>query len=543
MTPEPASGSTRPLAQSLWRSGREPIPTQPFGADAGVYDDVVVGAGLTGLTTALLLAEAGRRVVVLEAQDVGALATGNTTGKISLLQGSRLSTIRRHHSKRVLRAYVDSNRDGQEWLREFCEKAGVAVQERTAYSYAQHAGGQQAAAVEAEHRAAREAGLPAVIVEGGQEVDVPFPFAYGVALPGQAQFDAVEALAALAAAFMALGGVIHEGTRVTGVTASDPCVVRTSRGEVRGRTVVLATASPILDRGLYFAKTHGLRSYGVAFEVPGEGVLPEGMFLSIADADPRRSRSIRTAPGTLADTSSSPSGGSAGSARDLLVLGGSGHPVGRPGDLSEQQRLDDIVEFARTMHPEARPTHTWSAQDYESHNLIPFVGLLPRGRGRVYLATGYAKWGMTNGVAAALRLRDEICGVPKEQRRHWHTVLGTRITKPADLGRGAKEGATVGLTMTAGWLGAERNPVPVRQPAEGEGVIAAAKGVPVGISTVDGRTCAVRAVCPHLGGVLAWNDAERSWDCPLHASRFAADGTRLEGPALTDLPVLPRRAR
>jgi glycine/D-amino acid oxidase-like deaminating enzyme/nitrite reductase/ring-hydroxylating ferredoxin subunit len=525
------TGSSLYRARSLWRAGRKPIPAQPF-VPGIVYDDVVVGAGITGLSTALMLAEAGRSVVVLEAEDVGALATGNTTGKISLLQGSRLSTIRRHHSKRVLEAYVDSNRDGQEWLLEFCERAGVQVERRTAYSYAQHAGGGSASAVEAEHRAAREAGLAATIVEGGQEIDVPFPFAYGVALPGQAQFDAMEALEALAAALVAAGGRIHDRTRVLGVIASDPCRVRTTRGEVEGRTVVLATATPILDRGLYFSKTHGLRSYGASFEVPEaarEG-LPEGMFLSIGDDDPDRSRSIRTAPARLIGRDSG----------DLLVLGGNGHPVGRPGDFTEQQRLDDLAEFARSLYPEARLTHSWSAQDYESHNLIPFVGLLPRGRGRVYLATGFAKWGLTNGVAAALRLRDEILGVPRDERRHWHRVLGTRITKPADLGRGAKEGATVGVSMTRGWLGASARPVPVPRPDEGQGVVAASRGVPVGISTVDGVTCAVRAVCPHLGGVLAWNDAERSWDCPLHASRFAADGARIEGPAVKDLPVLPR---
>ncbi|MFB2579776.1 FAD-dependent oxidoreductase [Herbiconiux sp. P15] len=530
-----------PQRTSLWRSGRERIPTQPFtpgqGADGTVYDDVIVGAGLTGLSTALMLAEAGRSVVVLEAREIGSLATGNTTGKISLLQGSRLSTIRSHHSKRVLQAYVDSNRDGQEWLLEFCERAGVAVERRTAYSYAQHDDGDSASAVEAEHRAAREAGLPVTLVERGDDLDVPFPFAYGVALPGQAQFDAMEALEALAEAFIAAGGRIHDDTRVLGVRArggaADPCRVRTSRGEILGRDVVLATATPILDRGLYFTKTHGLRSYGAAFDIEdaGEQGLPNGMFLSIGDADPNRSRSIRTAPGREFSTG------------DLLVLGGDGHPVGRPGDFTEQQRLDDIAAFARSMYPGARLTHTWSAQDYESHNLVPFVGLLPRGRGRVYVATGFAKWGMTNGPAAALRLRDEILGVPRDDRRHWHTVLGTRLTKPADLGRGAKEGATVGITMTSGWLGATARPVPVPQPAEGEGVIASSRGLPVGISTVDGTTCAVRAVCPHLGGVLAWNDAEQSWDCPLHASRFAADGTRLEGPAVTDLAVLPRRGR
>ena len=519
--------------ESLWRAGRAPVRTQEF-AEGALYDDVVVGAGITGLSTALLLARAGRSVVVIEALDVGALASGNTTGKVSLLQGSRLSTIRSHHSKRVVKAYVESNRDAQDWLLEFCESHGVPVEHRTAYSYAQFAGDPGSAqTVEAEYRAAREAGLDVSLVEGGREVETTFPFAFGVALPGQAQLDAMDVLVGLAGALDAAGGVIHDRTRVTGVVASDPCRVRTTRGEVRAANVVLATATPILDRGFYFAKTHGLRSYAVAFELPQGIPRPDGMFLSVGDSD-ERSRSLRTAPrrGVLD-----------GPADDLIVVGGNGHPVGRPGAFSERERYDDLVDWTRALYPDARALASWSAQDYESHNLIPFVGALPRGRGRVYLATGFAKWGLTNGVAAAIRLHDEIRRTPRVERRHWHRVLGTRLTKPADLGRGAREGAVVGVELAKGWLGAERNPVPVPRPAEGEGVVASARRGPVGIATVDGRTCAVRAVCPHLGGVLAWNDGERTWDCPLHASRFTPDGVRIEGPATANLESVQRTSR
>ena len=114
---------------------------------------------------------------------------------------------------------------------------------------------------------------------------------------------------------------------------------------------------------------------------------------------------------------------------------------------------------------------------------------------------------------------------------------------PADLGRGGVENLKIGWEATAGWTGALRTHVPVPAPPEGEGVVASRAGHPVGISTVDGTTRAVSAVCTHLGGVVSWNDAECTWACPLHGSRFAPDGTRIEGPAVGDLERLPRTGR
>ena len=98
--------------------------------------------------------------------------------------------------------------------------------------------------------------------------------------------------------------------------------------------------------------------------------------------------------------------------------------------------------------------------------------------------------------------------------------------------------AQVAAHLAGGWVQGELHELPSAPPPEGDGVVGRSDGRPVAVSTVEGRTCALSAVCPHLGGVLRWNDAERSWDCPLHGSRFAADGTRLEGPALNDLAVV-----
>ena len=213
-------------------------------------------------------------------------------------------------------------------------------------------------------------------------------------------------------------------------------------------------------------------------------------------------------------------------------MGGNGHPVGRhrqpPSEL-----VADLTSWTERHFPGAERTHVWSAQDYLSHNSVPFVGKLPRGRGRIYLATGYGKWGMTNAVAAALRLSAELLG----GHMPWAMTLGRRVSKPASAVRGVRENLIIGAAATQGWLAAELHPLSEsdKTPPEGEGVVRSVRGMPVGISTVDGRTCAVSAVCTHLGGVLRFNDLEKSWDCPLHGSRFAADGSVLEGPATKNL--------
>lgn len=491
--------------ETIW-SATHPLPAHGPGAfvEGDRVDTVVAGAGLTGLATAVLLARSGQRVIVLEGRRVGAVTTGRTTAKLSLLQGTVLSDVRRHHSDEVLRAYVEANREGQAWLLRFLDDRGVPYERRTAYTYATTADGVRA--LEAERDAAAAAGLGA-----GWTTDTELPFAVegALTLPEQAQFHPLRVLGALQDDLAAHGGVLAEDTRLTDADSRSPVTITTTRGRLTADRLVLATGTPVLDRGGYFAKLTALRSYATTYRVPGP--IPSGMYLSADDP----TRSLRTVPTDDGE---------------LLMVGGNGHVTGR-GD-SEAAAVADLQAWTRRHFPGAERTHAWSAQDYRSINRVPFVGELPRGGGSIFLATGYNKWGLSNAVAAALSLSTTILGGSLS----WADTLAHRVTRPAGILSALESNAAVALTAPLDWVRSELHRLPDEAPAEGAGVVGRGdRGLPEALSTVDGVTCRVSGVCTHLGGVLRWNDAERSWDCPLHGSRFAADGTLLEGPAVADL--------
>ncbi|MCW2831406.1 MAG: FAD-dependent oxidoreductase [Aeromicrobium sp.] len=485
---------------SLWLDRPDVSLSDPLPVDETI-DDLVIGAGLTGLTTALLLARSGRRVAVIEARHIGAVTTGNTTAKLSLLQGTKLSLILSRQSHQVAQAYADSNLEGQQWLLRFCADHGVDVQARDAVTYA--AQPQQVSTVRDELEAARSLGLDARWTD---TLDVPFPHHGGIVLDEQYQFDPLDVLVALAEQVRSYGGTIHQGHRMVSASKSGPPTVHLDDGTQLSAThVILATGIPVLDRGLYFAKVEPERSYALAYDYPTP---PTGMYLSAGPP----SRSIRDAP--RADGVK-------------LLIGGSGHVVGRTS--SEARHVDELREWTQKYFPGAVETHQWSAQDYSPHDGIPYVGTLPRGGGRFYVATGFEKWGMTNAVAAARNISAQILG----EAPSWGKTLRRRVSGPKGAAHLAKLNASVGMHLAAGYTKvASRAP---ETPPEGQGGVGRDNGTLTGVSTVDGRTCAVRALCTHLGGVLSWNDQEKSWDCPLHGSRFAPDGTVLEGPATRNL--------
>jgi glycine/D-amino acid oxidase-like deaminating enzyme/nitrite reductase/ring-hydroxylating ferredoxin subunit len=495
--------------RSLWEDAPRPAFPDPL-PPSGHVDTLVVGGGLTGLTTALLLARAGVSVSVLEARSLGSGTTGSSTAKVSLLQGTKMSRICARHPLRVARAYAEANREGQAWLREFCDDHGVAYAARPAGTYA--ATPSEVGAVRDEHEALTRVGLP---VRWSDALDVPFEVHGAVVLEDQVQLDPMDVVHALADQVRDHGGTIHEGHRVRNVRhAGGQVVVTLAGGSVMtADRLVIATGAPTLSGWLWAAKTSASRSYIVALE--GAEPVP-GMFISAGQPV----RSVRT---------------TAPREPEQLLVGGSGHTVGRAD--SEAAHLDDLRRWAHEHFPGAVEIRAWSAQDYGTPDELPMFGAVPGTAGRVHLASGYDKWGMTNAVAAGRAISSDLLGRPVS----WSEGLDHRGLSARTLASLARQGLFAGAVQAKGLFDAEVRTLPQEVPP-GEGAVGRSGLRPAAVSRVDGAECAVSAICTHMGGVLDWNDQEKSWDCPLHGSRFDPEGEVIEGPATKPLTPLDRPA-
>lgn len=502
-TPE-AAASTATTHDAPWT--RVPLGG-PVPAVPGSVDVLVVGAGITGLTTALLLARAGVDVGVVEARELAAGTTGRSTAKVSVLQGTRLRQIGRRHGGDVMRAYAKAHDGGRGFVAATCAELGVGYQTRAAWTYATRPVGADRVREEAE--ALTACGLPAELTT---DAGLPYEVELAVRLDGQGQIDPRTYATALAGAVVGAGGWIRQRTRVLGVTVRTPHLVTVSSdgayAEVRPRRLVLATCTPILDRGLFFARLRPERSYGIAVTV--REAPPPGMYLSTDTP----TRSLRVGTGPM-----------------QLIVGGEGHGVahGPP----ERRHHAELERFARDHFDVAKTTHAWSAQDYASPDGLPYVGSLLPTDSTTLVATGFGKWGITGGTAAAQALARLVLGTGEPPLR-WGPWRGRTLASAAQV---VRLNANVGASLATGWAGAALRS-PDERPAEGQGSVGRRGRDLVAASRVDGVVREVSPVCTHLGGIVRWNGAERSWDCPLHGSRFGPDGQVLDGPATCDLAHL-----
>jgi glycine/D-amino acid oxidase-like deaminating enzyme/nitrite reductase/ring-hydroxylating ferredoxin subunit len=496
--------------QSIWIATAPEQRSLPE-LDHDVEADVaVIGGGIVGITTALLLKEAGARVALLEAGRLARGVSGQTTGKVSSQHGMVYARIASKFGADGARTYGEANEAALAWIAARVEAGGIDCDFRRRASYAYVSEGGDRSQAEREAQAARDAGLPATLVD---EIPLPYPVEAAVRFDGQAEFHIRKYLLALAAELAGDGCEVYEHSHAVEVDTYEDPTVKTPGGRVRAGHVVLATHYPFLDRTLAFARVHPQRSYALACRIAGEP--PEGMFIS-ADSP---TRSVRAVPG----------GG-----EELLLVGGEGHRTGTGGDTEERYRA--LEAFAREHWDVESVAYRWSSQDNTTIDTVPYAGRAMPRNDRILMATGFAKWGLTGGTAAAMILSDAILGRPNP----WAELFDPNRFKPrAGAARFLEENAEAGVHFVGDRL-TKRGSREIEELAPGEGDIVRANGEKVaGHRRDDGTLVAVSPTCTHLGCQVNWNRAERSWDCPCHGSRFAPDGKVLHGPAVHRLELKP----
>ncbi|MGW0863435.1 FAD-dependent oxidoreductase [Streptomyces sp. NPDC002611] len=494
------------VSSSYW------IQTAPDGRHSALADELdvdvaVIGAGIAGLCTAWELTRAGRSVAVLEAGRVAAGVTGHTTAKVTALHTLVYDKLRRTRGPEGARLYARSQSEAIERAAGIVEELGIdcAWETRSAYTYACDTG--RVDELRAEARAAAEAGLPASFVT---ETGLPFPVAGAVRVTGQAQFHPRKYLLALAADLVEHGGRIYEDTAVLGLDEGEPCRLSTTTGAtVRARDVVVATHYPIFDRALLFARLSPRRELVVAGTIPADQD-PDGMFITPDEGI----RSVRTAPHE--------------GDRRLLVVTGEHFT---PGTGDPRARFAHLTAWAREHFPDLDVTHRWATQDTDPTDTVPLVGPLHPGARHAYVATGFGGWGMSGGMMAGRLLAAQITG----EECAWSGLYDPRRLRPAV--REAPSFLRTQAKVAGHFVGDRLRPVPpVEALPPGEGAVVRADGHRLAVyRDDDGSLHAVSARCTHLGCLVAFNGAERAWECPCHGSRFDTDGKVIQGPATKPL--------
>ena len=474
-------------------------------------DVLVVGGGSTGLTTAYLLARAGKRVVLLERHRCALGDAGHTSAHLTMVTDHRLSEIAKAFGRSHAQAVWDA---GLAALGQI-DDIQRTVESDTGFSWVDgylHApvGSDPSLQLESLRRdegVARECGFDVELVD-----QVPLVGGPGLKVGGQARIHPRKYLAAVAQAFVAAGGRIHEHTEV-GEFIESPRSVTANGHTVAFTDVVLATHNPLMgvsgmaSAALFQTKLALYTSYVIAGRV-AKGVAPDALWWDTSDPY----RYLRVEPHRDFD---------------LIIFGGEDHKTGQESDtLAPYRRLEATL---RTIVPDVTLTHRWSGQIIETPDGLPYIG---QNAGHQYIATGFCGNGLTFGTLSAMMFVDAIVG----RANPWAELFDpSRKALTHGVWDYLKENADYPYYMIrdrfAGAAARSLRAVP-----RGHGAIVEWNGQKVAAYRApDGAVTLRSPVCTHMGCLVGWNGAERTWDCPCHGSRFRPTGEVFAGPAETPL--------
>ena len=487
---------------SLWVETSPPTAYPALDRDVSA-DVAVLGGGIAGLTSALLIARAGLSVVLVDAGKVGRGVSGYSTAKVTSLHSLTYADLVSSRGEDHACVYGEANEGGLATIARLARELAIECDFRRRPNFTYTESEDELDGVREEAQAAKDLGLPASFVQG--DIGLPWEVKGAVRFEDQAEFHPCKYLVGLAQGVRGAGGEIYEDTRAVDVLDGNPCTVRTEDGrELKAGHVIVATHFPFLDRAGFFARMHPERSYCLALRVRGS--VPQGMYIST------QGHSLRSQP--------VPGGG------ELFLVGGESHKVGQADEVDRVRALDS---YARDRFEVDSVDYRWSTQDNIPLDSVPYVGKLAPFSKRVLVATGFRKWGFANATAAAIILADAVKG---DEHPWAATFDSTRLGPASAAATFLKENVNVGRRFVQDRF--KRGSAEEVAPGEGAIVRDGVRQAAVHRDK-DGKLHALSARCTHMGCIVEWNNAERSWDCPCHGSRFGTDGRVLQGPAVAAL--------
>lgn len=498
----------RPMTNEAVWSSTESSPSYPA-LSGNIYADVaIVGAGITGLSTAYHLSRAGKKVVILEQFQVGKGTTGSSTGNLYAPIDERLSSILSKHGEDTLRMVAESRQAAVDFIEQRVQEFNIDCEFQRVpwHLFTTLETKNQNAEVEKETEAAAKAGLS---LSKNPPLSFPFQVDTLLSLEGQAQFNPLKYVQQLATALVSEQVTIYENSQVIKVDDGNPCVVHTANGTVTADCVVMATHSP---KGVYGVHTamESYREYVMAVRLRGELPAP-GIYWHVQSGPQYSIRPYRE------------------NGNNYLLVLGEPYKVGTKSEHKEL--LTQLEQYLRAHFDVERIEFVWAAQNYKPADNLPYIGTSPM-ENHTYIATGFSADGLTYGTLAGMIISDAILG----KENAWANIYDPkRFTPIASAKKFAKENMTVATHLLKDYLFyGEADGVNEIQRGEGKTIkidgehMAAYRDEGGGLHIVSG-------ICTHMGCVVHWNNGEKSWDCPCHGSRFSVDGKVLEGPAYADL--------
>jgi glycine/D-amino acid oxidase-like deaminating enzyme/nitrite reductase/ring-hydroxylating ferredoxin subunit len=496
------------IPHSAWHD--EPIPAYPRLREHRTFDVVVVGGGLTGLSTAYLLKLAGKTVGVLERNRLGAVDTGHTTAHLTYVTDLRLTKLAQNFGRDAARLVWAGGAAAINTIESIVDAESIdcEFQRIPGYLHAslQAEPGDQES-LEKEYELVRELGFHAAYVDSVPLFDRP-----GIRFSNQAKFHPLKYLAGLAAAIEGDGSSIFEQSEVTEVV-DEPLGVQVGGLRVNCQQLVIATHVPLMGKTsllaatLFQTKLAPYSSYAIRAQVPSQTAAEASYWDT---SDPYYYLRVDR-----------------GDEGDWVIFGGEDHKTGQAADTDA--RYSRLSETLQRFLPAARIDRHWSGQVIETNDGLPYIGATAE---RQYVATGFAGNGMTLGTLAGMMICDQILG----NENPWQDLFDVN-RKPL---RGGvwdylRENFDYPYYLVKDLFGRPEGQS-TRDVKRGEGKILNLDGKRVACSRDErGKTKLVSATCTHMGCLVHWNPAEKTWDCPCHGSRFHANGKVLAGPAETPL--------